>query len=66
MRSAQEIMIQGRSIIFIHRCRSSTSYIHGHGHGHREHNKYMYYEAILVEVLDRQEYQQELENQEES
>ena len=39
---------------------------HDHGRGHGEHNKYMYYEAILVEVLDRQEYQQELENQEES
>ena len=40
-----------------------TSYMHGHKRGHGEHNEYLYYEAP-VEVSYRQEYQQELKNQE--
>ncbi|KAA0060605.1 GATA zinc finger domain-containing protein 10-like isoform X2 [Cucumis melo var. makuwa] len=41
-----------------------TSYMHGHGRDFGEHNEYLYHEA-LIEVPNRQEYQQELENQEE-
>ncbi|KAA0054649.1 GATA zinc finger domain-containing protein 10-like isoform X2 [Cucumis melo var. makuwa] len=32
---------------------STTSYMHGHEHGHREHNEYLYYEALRRYQIDK-------------